>query len=127
MKIVFYSGTDNTCRNRVAIVVNMTLENSIKEYRAVSIRIILVRYNPSPVDLNIILMYFPTSEALDDEVECYSQLELLEPLANVEITILIGGHNAKVRREPRHEHIHKVIVKYSLGEYERRTIVVILH
>lgn len=120
--IIFYSGTENTSRNGVAIVISRTLENSITEYRAVSDRIILVRFNARPVNLNIVQVYFPTSEASDDEVDdCYSQLEqLLETLPNREITMLIGDYNAKIGREPGDEYLRKVIGKYGLGKRNAR-------
>ncbi|KAH1010567.1 hypothetical protein HUJ05_004842 [Dendroctonus ponderosae] len=83
---------------------------------------------PSCENLNIAQVYFPTSEAPDDEIEeRYSQL--LETLPNRETTMIIGDYNAIVGREVGDEHIRKVIDKYGLGErrHQRRTIAAILH
>ncbi|KAH1023820.1 hypothetical protein HUJ05_003419 [Dendroctonus ponderosae] len=120
--IIFYSGTGDTSRKEAAIVVNRTLGNSMTEYRAVRDRIILVRFNAHPVNLNIVQVYFPTSEALDDEIEeRYSELEqLLETQPNRETTMIIGDYNAKLERVPGDKHLLKVIGKYSLGDRHTR-------
>lgn len=74
----------------MAIALNWTLEDSIRQYSAVSYRIILVRLNARPVNLNIVSVrtLVLTNEAPDDEVEeWYFHLEhLLETLPNREIT-----------------------------------------
>jgi hypothetical protein len=41
----------------------------VVEYRPVSERVLVVRFNTGPIELNIIQVYAPTAEAADDKRE----------------------------------------------------------
>ena len=67
-------------------------------YVTVAERIMMIKFNGKPFKYNIIQVYMPTSDHVDDEVEgIYKQVkQLMRKRKNEEITIIMGDFNAKV-------------------------------
>lgn len=80
------------------MIVNIDIKNPVKEYRTVSDRIIIGRFNARPVNLNVIQVNNSTSKPLDGDVEVlYGKLEeTLEKLSNREFPKILGNFNAKI-------------------------------
>ena len=60
----------------------------------------MVRLRADPVDLNVVLLYMPTSDHVDEEVEeIYEQMkDKMGGLSNRKYTIILGDMNAVVRQ-----------------------------
>jgi len=58
---IIFSGGDR--KKGVAFIIRGTSRDSVKNYDTVSDRIIQIRLNTSPVEMNIIQVYAPTSDA----------------------------------------------------------------
>lgn len=65
---------------------------------AVSDRIIVVKFETKPMNLNIIHVYAPTSQAEDKEFEAFFTMltSTLDKVPSCELTLVIGDFNAKV-------------------------------
>ncbi|XP_070169327.1 craniofacial development protein 2-like [Polyergus mexicanus] len=94
---IYFSGHESLSRNGVAIMVNKHHRNAVKEYQTISDRIIVVSFESKPVNINIVHIYAPTSEADDAEMEAfYAELEsTIGDLANRETTIIMRDVNAR--------------------------------
>lgn len=96
---IYTSGThDGSHRNGVAVILNKSLNNSVRNFVPLSDRVMLLQLTTKPVNLNIIQVYAPTTDHDDNEVETfYHQIkELLKATKKHEITIIMGDWNAKV-------------------------------
>lgn len=82
-------GNDNQYINGVTTVVNKDIKPSVKDYKTVSERIVVVRFNASSVNLNVVQINAASSEAKEEEIDAfYSNLEeLREKLPNRERSI----------------------------------------
>lgn len=83
--IVFYSGSDDSSKNGVGIIMNKKFTHAVREYKAINDRLIII----------------PTTDATDEDVDAvYSQIEqLLATLPNREITMIMEDFNAKVGKD----------------------------
>lgn len=115
--VIYFSGHENQSRNGVAVWINKRDRNAVKEYRAVSDRIVVVRLESKPANINIVQIYAPTSEADDMEIEAfYADLEdTLGTFPNREITIIMGDFNAKIGETTEDNDLRDVVGKYGLG------------
>lgn len=69
-KVLFYSGNqDKNHRKGVGIIIPEKISSSIINFLPHSDRIALLKLKAHPVNLNIIQVYAPTSDAPEDEVE----------------------------------------------------------
>uniref|UniRef100_A0A8D8XEP5 Craniofacial development protein 2 n=1 Tax=Cacopsylla melanoneura TaxID=428564 RepID=A0A8D8XEP5_9HEMI len=96
---VFYSGTDNGKHEYgVGLILTKEIAKCVDNFIPVSCRVMLVQIKAKPVDLNIIQVYAPTSDATEEEIEdFYSSLnQVLKKLKKQDILILMGDFNAKL-------------------------------
>uniref|UniRef100_A0A8D8ZLR6 Craniofacial development protein 2 n=1 Tax=Cacopsylla melanoneura TaxID=428564 RepID=A0A8D8ZLR6_9HEMI len=96
---VFYSGTDNGKHEYgVGLILTKEIAKCVDNFIPVSCRVMLVQIKAKPVDLNIIQVYAPTSDATEEEIEdFYSSLnQVLKKLKKQDILIIMGDFNAKL-------------------------------
>ena len=109
----YYSGGERLERG-VGIMVNKTVAGCVVGYWAVSDRVIVMKINGHPFNVNIIQVYAPTQESTEEEVdEFYDQVaEAQKQCKSQEITLILGDFNAKVGMD-RYEDI---VGSFGLGE-----------
>ena len=97
--ILIYSGGEKGEKG-VGVMLSRKMTSYIKGYWARSDRVILVKLNGAPFDLNIIQVYAPTCEGSEEEVnKFYEDLdEVMEQCKRHEINVVIGDLNSKVGR-----------------------------
>ena len=112
-----YSGGDKRERG-VGILLAEDAAKSLKGYWAVSDRIILVKLQGSPFDINIIQVYAPTADADEEAVEdFYDSIDsVIGECKGHEINIVMGDFNAKVGQEC----VEQVVGSYGLGTRNER-------
>ena len=95
---IYYCGQESLRRNRVAIMVNKTVQSAVLECNLKSDRMISVRFQGKPFNIMVIEAYAPTSNAEEAEVErFYEDLQdLLELTPPKDVLFIIGDWNAKV-------------------------------
>jgi len=96
---IYYCGQESLRRNRVALIVNKRVQNSVVGCSLKINRMISVRFQGKPFNITVIQVYAPTSNA--KEVEQFYEdlqdlLELTPPKKKKDVLFIIGGWNAKV-------------------------------
>ena len=95
---VYFSGHESIWHRGVAFVVNRSVAMSVLGYETVNDRIITIRIQGRALNLTIIQVYAPTTEASESDIEdFYSSLqETFDAAPSKDIKLLIGDFNAKV-------------------------------
>ena len=95
---IYYCGQESLRRNGVAIMVNKRVHNAVLGCNLKNDRMISVRFQGKPVNITVIQVYAPTSNAEEAEVEqFYEDLQdLLELTPPKDVLFIIGDWNAKV-------------------------------
>ncbi|XP_055383684.1 uncharacterized protein LOC129613579 [Condylostylus longicornis] len=93
-----YSGNNNGGSNGVGMIIDKSISSSMMSWKAVSDRIILVRFYSRIRKITIIQCYAPTETANDElKDEFYSQLtSVISNIPRTDIIILMGDLNAKI-------------------------------
>ncbi|XP_067124015.1 craniofacial development protein 2-like [Centruroides vittatus] len=111
---VYFSGKDNIRRESVAFIVNKKVVRCISGYNASNERIILIKINSKPMNINFIQVYVPTIDSTEEEVEAfYNKLHnTIKTIPRKEMFYVLGDFNAKVGtvEEP------LTVEKHGLGE-----------
>ena len=96
--MVLYTGHDKLRRNGVAFIMNRHASRCMVGYNAVSKRLISVHLQVKPVNLILIQIYAPASDADEEErEEVYNCLEeLLEHTPRKDAVNDMGDFNAKI-------------------------------
>ena len=107
-----YSG-GNLRERGVGIFLSEDAAKSLKGYWAVSDRVILVKLQGSPFDINIIQVYAPTADSEEEEIENFydSVDSVIRECKGHEINIVMGDFNAKVG----HGCMERVVGPHGLG------------
>ena len=116
-KTMIYSGGEENCYG-VGIVMSSKVTKSMIGYWPISNRVILVKLQGHPVNINIIQVYAPTTDHPDEEIEVfYEEITTAKKYAKSgEVMIIMGDFNAKLGKES-----HKPITGgYGLGEINER-------
>ena len=94
---LFYS-EDLQSRRGVGLMSEKQAAKTVKEVQTVNDRLLIVRLKSEPVDLNIIVVYIPTSAYVDEDVEEINEQmeERMEALPSKEYAALLGDMNAIV-------------------------------
>lgn len=98
-KVLYYSGGDQHSEQYgVGVIVSKDTSNSVTNFLPLSNRAMLIQFSAHPVNINLIVVYAPTSERPLAEVEeFYGQIDtLLKSTKKHEINLIIGDLNAKV-------------------------------
>ena len=95
---VLYAGHNKLRRNGVAFIMNRHASRCMLGYNAVSERLNSVCLQAKPVNLTLIQVYAPSSDADEEErEEVYNCLEeLLEHTPRKDAVIVMGDFNAKI-------------------------------
>uniref|UniRef100_A0A8D8S118 Craniofacial development protein 2 n=1 Tax=Cacopsylla melanoneura TaxID=428564 RepID=A0A8D8S118_9HEMI len=116
---VLYSGrTDGKHEQGVGIILSKEMGKCITSFTPISPRVLLVQLKGSPIDINIIQVYAPTTDRSDEEVqEFYNSIELvLKKLKKDELNIVMGDYNAKLGEGRTSE----LVGPFGLGERNTR-------
>ena len=109
---IYYCGQKSLRRNGVAIIVSKRVQNAVLGCSLKNGRMISVHFQGKPVNIKVIQVYVPTSNAEEAEVErfCEDLQDLLELTPKKDVPI-IGDWNAKVGSQE----IIGVTGKFGLG------------
>ena len=114
---IIYSGGDTNERG-VGVIIRPEMAKAVKGFWTLSDRIVLVKLSGSPVDLNIIQVYAPTSTSTESDIdEFYRGLDTVTKQCKAhELTLVIGDFNAKVGNTE----TPGVTGKFGLGDRNER-------
>ena len=94
---IYYCGQESLPRNGVAIIVNKRVQNAVLGCNLKNDRIISVRFQDKPLDITVIQVYAPTSNAEEAEAEWFYEdlQDLLELTPKKDVLFILGDWNAK--------------------------------
>ena len=95
---IYYCRQESLKRNGVAIMVNKRVRNAVLGCNLKNDRMISVHLQGKPINITVIQVYAPTSNAEEAEVEQFyeDRQDLLELTLKTEVLFIIGDWNAKV-------------------------------
>ena len=101
---IYYCGQKSLRRNGVAIIANKRVRNAVLGCNLKNDRMISVRFQGKPLNITVIQVYVPTSNAEEAEVEqFYEDLQdLLRTNTQKNVLFIIGDWNAKVGSQETH-------------------------
>ena len=114
--IVYSGGQEH--RNGVGILMRNNIAKSLIGYWPVSDRVIMIKIQAKPFNINIIQLYAPTQDYDEDEIEEFYEeaQQAIKHVKSGEILCIMGDMNAKVGTTP-----HDTIVgSFGLGERNDR-------
>lgn len=97
---IIYSGGNNHTKG-VGIILDAERAKMVKGFWTISERVMLLKLQGTPVDINIIQIYAPTTDSTEEELDdFYNQLQIaMKQCKAHEVTIVMGDFNAKVDSE----------------------------
>ena len=97
---IYYCGQESLRRNGVTIIVNKRVRNAVLGCNLKNNRMASVHFQGKPFNITVILVYAPTSNAEEAEVEWpYEDLQdLLGLTPKKDVLFNIGDWNAKVKK-----------------------------
>ena len=110
---IYYCGQECLRRNGVAIRVNKRVQNAVLGCNLKNERMIAVCFQGKPLNIMVIQVYVPTTNAKEAEVEwfCDDLQDLLELTRKKDVLFIPEGCNAKVGSQE----ILGVTGKFGLG------------
>ena len=89
---IYYCGQESLRRNGVALIVNKRVQNAVLGCNLRNDRMISVHFQGKPLNITVIQVYAPTSNAEEAEVEWFYEglQELLELTPNKDVLFIIG-------------------------------------
>ena len=105
-------GQESLRRNEVALIVNNRVQCSIA-FNLKNDRMISVHFQGKPLNITVIQVYVPTSNAKEAEIEqfCEDLYDLLDLTPKKDVVFILGDWNAKVGSQE----IPGVTGKFGLG------------
>ena len=94
---IYYCGQESIRRSGVAITVNKRVQNAVLGCNLKNDRMISVCFQGKPLNVTVIQVYAPTSNAKEAEVELFYEdlQDLLELTTKKGVLFIIGDWNAK--------------------------------
>ena len=94
----YYCGQESFTGNGVALIVNKRVHNAVLGCNLKNERMILVHFQGKPINIKVIQIYVPITNAKEAEVEqFYEDLQdLLELTSKKDVIFFTGDWNAKV-------------------------------
>ena len=110
---IYYCGQESLRRNRVAIIVNKRVQNAVLRCSLKNDRMISGHFQGKPLNIIVIQVYAPISNAEEAKVEWFYEelLDLLELTLQKDVLFITGDWNAKVGSQG----IPGVTGKFGLG------------
>ena len=98
---IYYCGQESLRRNGVALIVNKRVQNAVLGCNLKNNRMISVHFQGKPINITVIQVYGPASNAEEVEVEWFYEdlQDLLELTPKKDALFIIGDWNAKVRSQ----------------------------
>ena len=95
---IYYCRQESLRRNGVAIIVNKRVWTAVHGCSLKNDRMISVCFQSKPINITVIQVYAPTSNAEEDEVEWFYEdlQDLLELTPKKDVLFITGDWNAKV-------------------------------
>ncbi|MBN3315792.1 CFDP2 protein, partial [Atractosteus spatula] len=117
---VYYSGHQELRRNGVALIAHKNVAHAVKSYTTISDRIMAVHIRGKPLNVTVLQVYAPTTDAPEDErEEFYAKIEeALEQVPKKDIIYrcnhsnIMGDFNVKVGSQEE----ANIIGRCGLGE-----------
>ena len=92
---IYYCGRESLRKNRVALIVNKRVRNTVLGCNFKNNRMISVHFQGKPINITVIQVYAPASNAEEVEVEWFYE-DLQDLLDLTPKDVFIGDWNAKV-------------------------------
>ena len=101
---MLYSGGEKHAKG-VALIMTKTVEKSVLGCWTVSERVMIVKFKCQPVNINIIQVYAPTSDAPDEDIQLFYEdpKKAFSTCKAPEVRIVMGDFNAKVGKKVNQE------------------------
>ena len=98
---IYYCGQKSHSRNGVALIINRRVQNAILGCSLKNNRIISVHFQGKPLNITVIQICAPTTNAKEAEIEqfCEDLQDLLELTPKKDVLFIIGDWNAKARSQ----------------------------
>uniref|UniRef100_W5NNM4 Endonuclease/exonuclease/phosphatase domain-containing protein n=1 Tax=Lepisosteus oculatus TaxID=7918 RepID=W5NNM4_LEPOC len=111
---VYYSGHQELRRNGVALIAHKNIAHAVESYTTISNRMMAIRIRGKPLNVTVLQVYAPTTDAPEDEREqFYAKIEeALEQVPKKDIIYIMGNFNAKVASQEE----ANIIGRCGLGE-----------
>jgi len=108
-----YSGGQEH-RNGVGIIMNNNTSKALMRYWPISDRIVMIKVQGKPFNINIIQLYVPTQDYNDDDSEVfYEEVQTaIKQVKSIELLCVMGDMNAKVGSSAK----GNIVGKFGLGE-----------
>jgi len=108
---MLYSGGEKHAKG-VALIMTKNVGKSVLAFWTVSERVMIIKFKCQPVNINIIRVYAPTSDAPDEDIQLfYKDLKkAFSTCKSPEVRIVMGDFNAKVGK-----HSELGVTVYGLG------------
>lgn len=120
---VYFSGSGSESRNGVALMISGPTAKAVLGYEAVNDRIITIKIKSRPININVIQVYAPTAELIEEEIEAfYDKLSrTINALPKQEIHIILGDLNAKIGQATTTEDsLKQILGPFGLGTRNAR-------
>ena len=114
--MVYSGGREH--RNGVGIIMNNNIAKALKGYWPISDRIVMIKLQEKPFNINIIQLYAPTQDYNDDDIEAFSEevQTAIKQVKSIDILCVMGDMNAKVGSSAK----GNIVGKFGLGERNQR-------
>uniref|UniRef100_A0A8D8W1T6 Craniofacial development protein 2 n=1 Tax=Cacopsylla melanoneura TaxID=428564 RepID=A0A8D8W1T6_9HEMI len=96
---VYYSGkNDGSHEHGVGVIVSSNVAKCVTNFSPISERVMLLQIQANPINVNIIQVYAPTADKVDEEaIELYQAInKITEKIPKHEVLIIMGDFNAKL-------------------------------
>ena len=115
---IYYCGQESLRRHGVAIIVNKRVQNAVLGCSLKNDRMISVHFQGKPLNITVIQVCAPTSNAEEAEVEWfYKDLQdLLEPTPPKDVLLITGDWNAKVGSQETPGVTGKLALEYRMNQ-----------
>lgn len=100
------------------MIIPKQMQPCVLGYNPINSRIITIKINAEPCNLNIVQVYAPTASSSEEEIfEFFHQLErTISETPSKEIICIQAGFNAKMRPTQEDEHIRQSVGRYGLDK-----------
>ena len=115
---ILYSGGEHHYRG-VGVILDPETSKAIKGFWTVSDMAIIVKIQGNPLDISLILVYAPTADKDEEEVEIFYETvkKPMKQLKSQDIKIVMGDFNSKIGSERTENNYHRTI--WNRRENER--------